>query len=440
MRWTLRLQILVPFVLLSLGAIVVTTVITVATAIRQIERERDEQLAAEVQTLALANFPLHEAVLQRLKVLTGAELVVLQQGQLQGSTLTGFSSPAVPQLAGSEILWQGQLYRIARAQQLPPVGDRELLLLRPRRSGWESQSQLLETVTGLCLVAAVVVLLISAAFSQRVVQRLKRIQHQLSEMASHRYAASPLTGPVDELQELQATANQLTIRMERFEREIAQTERLRLLAQLTGGLVHTLRNSITGAKLAVQLHQRRCPLGDQEESLAVARQQLELTQEQVTAMLSLGTPQARPAELGDLRKILADMGQLLDAVCKHHHVDFQVAVELTEPESQVRDQARIKGAILNLALNAIEAAGPGGRIAVRARRQGDLIALEVTDTGSGPPEELGESIAEPFVTTKAVGVGLGLMLARQAAESEGGTLTWKRTDGLTLFCMSWPAP
>ena len=77
---------------------------------------------------------------------------------------------------------------------------------------------------------------------------------------------------------------------------------------------------------------------------------------------------------------------------------------------------------------------------MRARRQGDLIALEVTDTGPGPPEELGESIAEPFVTTKAVGVGLGLMLARQAAESEGGTLTWKRTDGLTLFCMSWPAP
>lgn len=51
-RWTLRLQILVPFVLLSLSAIVVTTVITVATAIRQIERERDEQLTAEAQTLA----------------------------------------------------------------------------------------------------------------------------------------------------------------------------------------------------------------------------------------------------------------------------------------------------------------------------------------------------------------------------------------------------
>ena len=437
-RWTLRLQILVPFVLLSLGAIVVTTVITVATAIRQIERERDEQLAAEVQTLALANFPLHEAVLTRLKVLTGAEVVVLQQGQLQGTTLTGFSAQSVPDLSGAEMLWQGQLYRIARAQQLPPVGDRELILLRPRRSGWETQSQLVETVSWLCVAAAVVVLLISVALSRGAVQRLKRIQFQLSEMASHRYAAQPLTGPIDELQELQATANQLAERMERFEREIAQTERLRLLAQLTGGLVHTLRNSITGAKLAVQLHQRRCPLGDQEQSLAVARQQLELTQEQVTAMLSLGTPQARPAEVGDLRKILADMAQLLDAVCKHHRVDFQVTVELSEAESRVQDQARIRGAVLNLALNAIEAAGPGGRIAVRGQRQGDLITIDVTDSGPGPPEELGESIADPFVTTKAAGVGLGLMLARQAAESEGGTLTWRRVEGQTVFRMSWP--
>ena len=439
-RWTLRLQILVPFVLLSLGAIVVTTVITVATAIRQIERERDEQLAAEVQTLALANFPLHEAVLTRLKVLTGAEVVVLQQGQLQGTTLTGFSAQSVPDLSGAEMLWQGQLYRIARAQQLPPVGDRELILLRPRRSGWETQSQLVETVSWLCVAAAVVVLLISVALSRGAVQRLKRIQFQLSEMASHRYAAQPLTGPIDELQELQATANQLAERMERFEREIAQTERLRLLAQLTGGLVHTLRNSITGAKLAVQLHQRRCPLGDQEESLAVARQQLELTQEQVTAMLSLGTPQARPAEVGDLRKILADMAQLLDAVCKHHRVDFQVTVELGDAESRVQDQARIRGAVLNLALNAIEAAGPGGRIAVRGQRQGDLISIDVTDSGTGPPEELGESIADPFVTTKAAGVGLGLMLARQAAESEGGTLTWRRVEGQTVFRMSWPTP
>ncbi len=439
MRWTLRLQILVPFVLLSLGAIVVTTVITVATAIRQIERERDEQLTAEAQTLAIANFPLNDAVLTQLKVLTGADVVVLQQGQLQGTTLSGFSAQSVPQLAGQEILWQGQLYRIARAQQLPPVGDRELLLLRPRRSGWQTQSQLVETVTWLCVAAAVVVLLISVALSQSVVQRLKRVQNQLSEMASHRYAAQPLTGPVDELQELQATANQLAERMERFEREIAQTERLRLLAQLTGGLVHTLRNSITGAKLAVQLHQRRCPLGDKEESLAVARQQLELTQEQVTAMLSLGMPQARPAEPGDLRKILADMSQLLDAVCKHHQVDFRVTVELSEQDSRVRDQARIRGAILNLALNAIEAAGPGGQIAVCGRRQGDLILMEVTDSGQGPPADLGESIADPFVTTKEAGVGLGLMLARQAAEGEGGHLTWRRAEGHTVFQMSWPA-
>lgn len=439
MRWTLRLQILVPFVLLSLGAIVATSVITVAAAIHQIEQERDEQLDAEVQTLAIANFPLNEAVLQRLKVLTGADVVVLQQGQLHGTTLPGMSTKALAAASGHDLEWHGQLYRLARAQQQPPVGERELILLRPRRSVWEAQSQLVQTVSWLCFAAAVVVLLLSAMLSQRVVQRLQRIQHQLSEIASHRYAPQPLTGPADELQELQGTTNQLAERMERFEREIAQTERLRLLAQLTGGLAHTLRNSITGAKLAVQLHQRRCPAGAQDESLAVARQQLELTQEQVTAMLALGTPQARPAEVGDLREILSDLSPLLDAVCKHHQVDFQVTVELEEADSKIGDQARIRGAILNLALNAIEAAGPLGLITVRGSRQSDAVVVEVTDTGKGPPEDLGDSIAEPFVTTKPAGVGLGLMLARQAAEGEEGALTWGRANGITWFRMSWPA-
>jgi len=126
-------------------------------------------------------------------------------------------------------------------------------------------------------------------------------------------------------------------------------------------------------------------------------------------------------------------------VCKHHQVDFRVAVELAEVDSQIRDQARIRGAVLNLALNAIEAAGPRGLITVRGLRLADAVVIEVTDTGNGPPEDLGESIAEPFVTTKQAGVGLGLMLARQAAEGEGGALTWGRANGVTWFRMSWLA-
>lgn len=439
MRWTLRLQILIPFVLLSVGAIVVTSVVTVAAAIRQIERERDEQLTAEVQTLALANFPLNDAVLERLKVLTGADVIVLQQGQLQGATLEGFRSQDVPLLNAAELSWADQQYRIGAAQQQPPVGDRQLFLLRPTHGGWSRQSQLVETVTWLCLGAAFVVLVISAVVSHRVVRRLRLVQTQLSGIAAHQYSQHPQTGPADEISDLQSTANQLASTMERFEREITQTERLRLLAQLSGGLAHTLRNSITGAKLAIQLHQRRCSTGS-DESLNVARQQLELTQEQVTAMLALGSPHARPAERGDLRTILADLNSLLDAVCKHHRVEASVSVELSKAEAVVRDQARIRGAVLNLALNAIEAAGPGGKVAVRGTRLEDQIAIEVTDNGPGPPAELGEAIADAFVTTKEAGVGLGLMLARQAAEGEGGRLSWERSGGLTVFRMSWPVP
>jgi signal transduction histidine kinase len=436
-RWTLRLQILIPFVLLSVGAIVVTSVVTVAAAIRQIERERDDQLAAEVQSLALANFPLNDAVLERLKVLTGAEVVVLQQGQLQGTTLAGFSDKDVPLLEASELSWSDQRFRIGAAQQQPPVGDRKLFLLRPTHGGWSRQSQLVETVTWLCIGAAVVVLLISAVVSHRVVSRLRQVQNQLSGIAAHQYSQRPQTGPADEISDLQGTANQLATTMERFEREITQTERLRLLAQLSGGLAHTLRNSITGAKLAIQLHQRRCSTGS-DESLSVARQQLELTQEQVTAMLALGSPHARPAEPGDLRRILGDLNSLLDAVCKHHRVEATVTVDLSEAEAIIRDQARIRGAVLNLALNAIEAAGPGGTISVRGHRIETQIAIEVTDNGPGPPADLGEAITDAFVTTKEAGVGLGLMLARQAAEGEGGRLSWERSEGLTRFRMSWP--
>lgn len=439
MRWTLRLQILVPFVMLSLGVIVTTSVLTVAVAIQQIDRERDDQLTAEAQTLAVANFPLNDAVLQRLKVLTGADVIVLDQESVQASTLPSIKPLQIAALEAGEPDQYGNRYRVARAQQLPPVGNRELILMRKRLQVRDAQSYLVRTVIGLCIAAAIVVLLISVFLSRRVVTRLHQIQCQLSGISQHQYNQQPLIGPHDELQELQTTTNQLSEQMERFEREIAQTERLRLLAQLSGGLAHTLRNSITGAKLAVQLHQRRCPAGDQDESLAVARQQLELTQEQVTAMLSLGAPHSRPAEPGDLRLILSDLGKLLDAICKHHDVQLAVTIDLQDIDSRVKDQAKIRGAILNLAINAIEAAGPQGILTLSSQREEANIIIDVTDSGSGPPAELGDSILEPFVTSKATGVGLGLMLARQAAESQGGQLTWGRQNGFTVFRLSWPA-
>jgi signal transduction histidine kinase len=102
------------------------------------------------------------------------------------------------------------------------------------------------------------------------------------------------------------------------------------------------------------------------------------------------------------------------------------------------DRSSLRAAILNLLINAIEAAGPGGTVRLEAHSREGQVAVEVVDSGPGPPPELADSLCEPFVTSKAEGVGLGLALAHQVALDHGGRLSWTRSNDETRFCLTLP--
>jgi signal transduction histidine kinase len=90
--------------------------------------------------------------------------------------------------------------------------------------------------------------------------------------------------------------------------------------------------------------------------------------------------------------------------------------------------------ILNIVSNAVEAAGPNGRVEICLHKEEPSRAVvEITDTGPGPSSEIAGRLFEPFVTGKPEGVGLGLAVARQVAEAHGGNIRWYRKDNQTCF-------
>jgi signal transduction histidine kinase len=98
----------------------------------------------------------------------------------------------------------------------------------------------------------------------------------------------------------------------------------------------------------------------------------------------------------------------------------------------------IRSSVMNLVLNAFDACGRRGDVEIRAERKDGLVRIMVSDNGPGPPAAIRERLGEPFVTGKPEGIGLGLMLARQAAASQNGQLTWDRIDNRTYFRLEWP--
>jgi len=122
------------------------------------------------------------------------------------------------------------------------------------------------------------------------------------------------------------------------------------------------------------------------------------------------------------------------------HCDFHDSAPLVAV-----DEAQLKQLFLNLLLNAIEAMGSGGQIAIqvsRRDRQGsNWIVVEVSDSGPGIPESVRTSIFDPFFTTKAQGSGLGLAICRGITDAHRGTI---RADNRadrpgTIIVVEFPA-
>jgi signal transduction histidine kinase len=91
------------------------------------------------------------------------------------------------------------------------------------------------------------------------------------------------------------------------------------------------------------------------------------------------------------------------------------------------DSAQLKQLFLNLIVNSLEAMKPGGELSIRFHRLDSdgppVLAVEISDNGTGIPTDIFGKIFDPFVTTKQHGSGLGLSICRGIADAHHATIS-----------------
>ena len=329
MRWPIRNQILLPFALLQGFAIAVISLSASWIAADRAERDTMVRLNQIVATLSTSRFPVQTAVLEQMKGLSGADFIAsTSSGSITASTLphetahtvisaplqisegSGTLSEFQPVKAGNETWLVGGV-EVLRSPEL-----KQLLLLVPE-SQWRAIRRDVvfpPLLIGGCTLLAMWVL--SYAIAAKLGTRLDRMQYHVGKLATLQFdTLLPVSGD-DELTRLASSINQMAQGLQQATQQIRKTERTALIAQVAGGLAHQLRNSITGAKMAVQLHLRRTPEAN-HESLQVAIRQLNLTENQIRGLLSLTQDAQQPVAAGQIDAILNTIRELLEPQFQH---------------------------------------------------------------------------------------------------------------------------
>ncbi len=422
MRWPLRYQILIPFAALMLVAICAVSVLSAILATQHAKRQIEQQLQGIAGTLVNSTFPLTDSVLRQMHGLSGAEFLLSDTGGRVLAASRPIELPTFPATAASEpsqlrlgppVTIDGESY-FQMAIAMMPRGSRDagqLNILYPEQFWIEARSEAAfpPLVVGAAALLATVGLAILVA--GRLSRPILELRRQVGRIAKADYSPMPLPARNDETRDLAATVNRLAEQLAQMDSAIRRSERLAILGQLAGGLAHQLRNNVTGALMAVQLHARECPLD--RESLQVAKRQLALTEENLKKFLA--APQSSVDPAAEFRFQIcrpADVAQqaieLVGPSLKHRHVDLAF-VNLADAAAELSaDSPQLRHVLTNLLLNAGEAAGAGGSVRLEIDNAPHReIVFRVIDSGPGPSPEMVKRLFEPFATSKPEGVGLG---------------------------------
>ncbi|HEV3440601.1 MAG TPA: HAMP domain-containing sensor histidine kinase [Gemmata sp.] len=455
MRLSLRYRLLLPLTLLLIGDAAATAWAAAAVA-RVVERRLATQQWAVARTLSRSTFRLTEPILEQMKGFSGAEFIFVPPRDRPESTFpdpkpappTDVPTATQPQdeeehTLGPPVELGGNQYRCLRLQLRPPHPDAgaNLYILYPeslRRTAVRDAVRPLLILGGLGGLVAVA---LAFAYGSRLVRRIRDLEARTRLIAAGDFQPMPIPTANDELRDLCNSVNDMARRLAEFQDQLQRTERLRVLGQFSGGLAHQLRNAAAGAKLAVELFLAENATAD-PEPLRVALRQLARIETNLRQFLDLGKPPTDVRKPCDLVKLIDQAITLLKPQCQHTGTVL-VWNPGIEPRIVSGDPTPLSHLFGNVIGNAVEAAGPGGTVEVRildsdTKNEQRTIAIEIADTGPGPPPSIALRLFEPFVTGKDQGIGLGLAVAKQTIDAHRGRIEWSRREGRTVFRIELP--
>jgi signal transduction histidine kinase len=221
---------------------------------------------------------------------------------------------------------------------------------------------------------------------------------------------------------LQGEVRRLNDELEAKNKQLALQNRLADLGRMASHVAHEVRNSLVPVTLYMDLLKRRLTTDDDSMDILTKIEAgfiaLDVTVNDLLNFTSHREPRWQSfAALDLVREVCDALGPQLKAQAIHVDMEVSPSVEV------YADREMLRRAVLNLALNALDAMTDGGELVITAFDGPRGFVMEVADSGQGLSQNQLGKVFEPFFTTKSNGTGLGLAIVHRIAEAHGGYVT-----------------
>ncbi len=218
-----------------------------------------------------------------------------------------------------------------------------------------------------------------------------------------------------------------------------KADRLSAIGNMMSTIVHDLRTPMNNIYGFVDLMLEEDERDTREEYAEIVNEQIKILTNMTTDVLDFAKgkttilPVKHPVD-----KLIKNFAKFFEEDTKRKGYNFEWAVNTAS--NIYIDPEKINRVFMNIMKNALEAMEQGGTFSLSAKKQGEKILFELSDTGPGIPPDIKDTLFESFVTSgKEGGTGLGLAIVKKLIEEQKGSIEVESEKGVgTTFKIYFP--
>ncbi len=271
--------------------------------------------------------------------------------------------------------------------------------------------------------------------AERIADPVNRLQRATARLARGDLDARVVVTSSDELRRLVEAFNSMAADLQRQQGALERTHRLEAWADMARQVAHEIKNPLTPMQLSAE-HLRRVHADRGKPLSPVLEECVDSILSQVRLLRQIAAEFSSFASSPTPRPVETSPAALVAEVVEPYRAGLPAGVTLAVdvpadlPAFEV-DRSLLGRALTNVIENALHAMPGGGALELSGRLSADgrAVTLQIRDSGVGMDAAALARIFEPYFSTKAVGTGLGLTIAKRNVELHGGAIAVESAPG-----------